>query len=379
MIGNMVQQQFLQTLSSMMNANEAPGTEYSNPYRYDMHCLYCGKGDHYIAACPAKRADEEKSMMTAGWRPHVPQGSTALAIMGSSSSEPHGQRVHYLPANTVPLPNASPYSDPNDTRDIDNASQLGSFVVDSGATDYIFNDALLFDKLECCDVVLNLGDGSWVVLDKCGYVLFDGFALFGLLAPGFKVNLVSIPYLDKRGWRTTFCGGNCVILDPDGVRRITAVLVDDLYIITPKCLPKVLYVEGEATTRSTDFRAPDSSFALATRRATRNMPGDVWFSPDPEAILRLARKTKRHDSRTAVREIQSSDLLTDMTSTVPWDYRLDLNSSSSEEDEIPATKHTLQESTMQSDHRERHPKGEYLSRRGIRDWLTPMLAPFNEF
>ncbi|KAI5804431.1 hypothetical protein EDC01DRAFT_627288 [Geopyxis carbonaria] len=97
---------------------EAPGTEYSNPYRYEMHCIYCGKGDHYIAACPSKRADEERSMMTAGWRPHIPQGSNALAIMGSSSPESHNQRVHYLPASTVPLPNTSPYSDPRDARGI---------------------------------------------------------------------------------------------------------------------------------------------------------------------------------------------------------------------------------------------------------------------
>ncbi|KAI5777427.1 hypothetical protein EDC01DRAFT_635782 [Geopyxis carbonaria] len=130
MIGNMVQQQLFQALSSMVNTNGkrpaqnqqpmgyiqrgAPGTEHSNAYRHEKHCYYCGRDDHYIADCLSRKGDEEKMQMMA-WRPQMAQGSTALAIMGSSSSDTQPQPVHYMPAPGT-LPNASPYG--SNARDI---------------------------------------------------------------------------------------------------------------------------------------------------------------------------------------------------------------------------------------------------------------------
>ncbi|KAI5790102.1 hypothetical protein EDC01DRAFT_626189 [Geopyxis carbonaria] len=130
MIGSMVQREVMHHLSSMANLNGngkrpaqnhqpadyvqrgAPGTQHSNAYRIEMHCFYCGKGDHYMGTCPKKRQDDERTMVAAGWRP---QGSTALAIMApSSSSDSQPQTVHYV---SNAMPNSSPYADSN-ARDI---------------------------------------------------------------------------------------------------------------------------------------------------------------------------------------------------------------------------------------------------------------------
>ncbi|KAI5806368.1 hypothetical protein EDC01DRAFT_748871 [Geopyxis carbonaria] len=129
MIGNMFQQQLVQAVSSMVNGNDrcpaespqpvdyvqkgAPGTEHSDAHRYGKpHCFYRGKGYHYMTECPAKRADDERSMMAAGWIPQVSQGSTALAIMGGPSTGGQPQTVHYMP-NTMQLPDNSLYSEAN--------------------------------------------------------------------------------------------------------------------------------------------------------------------------------------------------------------------------------------------------------------------------
>ncbi|KAI5805197.1 hypothetical protein EDC01DRAFT_627082 [Geopyxis carbonaria] len=114
MIGNMFQQQLLQTLSSLINVNGkrpahvlrgAPGTEGSSGR--ERHCFYCGKSNHYIADCPKKRSDEDRGVLAIGWRPQEAQESSALAIMGNSqtvhSHEP--QRAN----NVTVLPNTSPY------------------------------------------------------------------------------------------------------------------------------------------------------------------------------------------------------------------------------------------------------------------------------
>ncbi|KAI5797712.1 hypothetical protein EDC01DRAFT_629095 [Geopyxis carbonaria] len=124
MIGNMVQQQVMQALSSMLNANGkrpaqasrgAPGTEGSNGFR-EKHCFYCGKSDHYIAVCPRKKEDEDKGMLTIGWRPQIAQESSALAIMGGSQATQHGI-TGLIDSNSAPLPNSSPYAHTN-ARDI---------------------------------------------------------------------------------------------------------------------------------------------------------------------------------------------------------------------------------------------------------------------
>ncbi|KAI5779973.1 hypothetical protein EDC01DRAFT_633420 [Geopyxis carbonaria] len=133
LIGTMVQQQVMQALSTMINVNGKrpaqkshqpagharrgqPVTEHSSGHRYEMHCLYCGKDDHYIATCPSKRADEERSMMTQ-WRPQPVHGSTALAIMAGPSTDAQPQTVHYMPNSAPSMPNASPYVNTN-ARDI---------------------------------------------------------------------------------------------------------------------------------------------------------------------------------------------------------------------------------------------------------------------
>ncbi|KAI5788261.1 hypothetical protein EDC01DRAFT_631213 [Geopyxis carbonaria] len=208
--------------------------------------------------------------------------------------------------------------------DVEKASRLGSFVVDSGATDCILNSSSLFDKSEPCLVPLRLGDGTWVMVKHSGNVSFDGFSLFGLFAPEFKVNLISIPYLDKLGWRATFHGGLCPITDENGVLGITATLIEDLYVLST---PTIFSNNDRISVADTKLNV--TAFALAARRAQRNTPAGLWTTDDPERILRDARKAKRDELRQLKRRVVK-EYKPDLTST-KWDYRHDISSSSEDE------------------------------------------------
>ncbi|KAI5795236.1 hypothetical protein EDC01DRAFT_629973 [Geopyxis carbonaria] len=129
-IGNMVQQQMLQVLTSLVNNNGkrpaqghdtsgystrgAPGTDSGNGPR-QKHCFYCGKSDHYITHCPDKRTDEERGTLPTNWKPQALQGSSALAIMGGPSN---GQETAQFVTNSIPFANTSPFNGNANARDI---------------------------------------------------------------------------------------------------------------------------------------------------------------------------------------------------------------------------------------------------------------------
>lgn len=115
-----------------------------------------------------------------------------------------------------------------------------SWIVDSGCTAHICFDKSMFDTYE---PIMNTkvemgtkatatvaGRGSITVKMQCG----NGFKLRkleGVLhVPSFEYSLPSVSAIDKKGMKTTFWGGKCVI-HKDDVTVVTGFLEGHLYVI----------------------------------------------------------------------------------------------------------------------------------------------------
>ncbi|CDF32625.1 unnamed protein product [Chondrus crispus] len=114
-------------------------------------------------------------------------------------------------------------------------------VVDSGASNHMMSDHILFDKIVNSQTrIITLGDGNSIKSNQKGsvYISAGGFddnrktlRLNNVLyVPGLDTNLVSCSALDRDGYETQFSKGLCTISMKDEL-ICTAQLEDGLYIL----------------------------------------------------------------------------------------------------------------------------------------------------
>jgi hypothetical protein len=120
-----------------------------------------------------------------------------------------------------------------------------SFAIDSGATIHLVGDKSLFlpGSTSAADVRVKVANGKVVRSTLSGDVLLESVDDHGALLtlplkkayyiPGLSKNLVSVPQLDKKDYRTVMENGICVITDSKSKKRVLFAWLHSLYEVCP--------------------------------------------------------------------------------------------------------------------------------------------------
>lgn len=156
------------------------------------------------------------------------------------------------------------------------------WAVDSGATDHMCHVRDWFATIKQINPrTIRLGDRTKVTSNEAGLVYLHGHPIWCLSVPSFRLSLLSIPSLDKAGWRGSFGSGQYKILDTNNAVIWKAPLMDGLYRIYHN-IPKHLNITAKHEHQS-----------LISTRSGKELPAPVIPTKVPrKKNVVLRRKAK---------------------------------------------------------------------------------------